>query len=279
MSPYPKGYSVIESKIDTSVAETYESVLVAAFLKPWAEGIVAQIGLTPGMSVLDVACGTGIGARSAARLIGSPGGVIGVDCDAGMIEIARSATLKERMNVEYRVGLASDLPVESSSFDVALCFHGFPYFPDRPKAMVELHRVLKPDAKLVVAVWGPLESCKGQWALVKALERRGIDASAARHPYLLAEQDVMRTLAESAGFRQVAIRAEQRLAHFDSAESFVNAMAQGAPSTRLALAKVAAIDWPSFLSEVEIELAPWRQDAAVAFPMECNILEARRNSI
>jgi ubiquinone/menaquinone biosynthesis C-methylase UbiE len=204
--------------------------------------------------------------------------VVGVDFDAGMIEIARSTTLNEKMTAEYRVGSASDLPVESSSFDVALCFHGFQYFPDRPKAMVELHRVLKSDAKLVVAVWGPLESCKGQWALVKALERRGIDASAARHPYILAEKDEMRSLAESAGFRHVAIRIEQQLAHFDSAESFVNAMARGAPSTRLALAKIAATDWPGFLSEVEIELAPWRQDATVAFPMECNILEARRDS-
>jgi SAM-dependent methyltransferase len=266
---------VLDSKIDTSVAEAYESALVATISRPWAEAIVAHVGITPGARVLDVACGTGIGARCVARLLGTSGEVVGVDCDAGMIETAKYVAEQEGVSAEYRVGSASDLPFSSATFDMALCLQGFQYFPDRAAAMAELHRVLKPNAKIAIATWGELENCKGPWALVRALERRSIDAAAARHPYLLSDRNSIRTLAAAAGFQKIEIRTEQQCAQFSSTEAFVNAMTKGSTSTRLALAKIPLEDWPDFLSEVDAELAQWRHGDSLALPMENNILEAR----
>jgi SAM-dependent methyltransferase len=194
----------------------------------------------------------------------------------GMIEAAKIVAIQEGVTAEYRVGSASELPFASATFDVGLCFQGFQYFPDRTKAMVEIHRVLKPDAKVTIATWGELENCKGPCALVRALERRGIDALAARHPYLLSDTSLVRSLAEGAGFKKIQIRTEQQVAKFASAEAFIKAIATGAPSSRLALAKVPAMDWSDFLSEVDAALSQWRVGNCVALPMENNILEAMR---
>jgi hypothetical protein len=112
--------------------------------------------------------------------------------------------------------------------------------------------------------------------LVGALESRSIDASAARKPFALSSAAEMRSLCAQAGFADISIRAEQRLSNFRSANHFVAAMLQGAPSTRLALEQVPEGEWPAFIAEVEDLLAPWQTATGLAFPTQCNVVIARR---
>jgi SAM-dependent methyltransferase len=242
----------------------------------WAEVIVSNAEVKEGASVLDVACGTGIAARYAAGRSGPHGKVVGVDTDYGMLEVARTVAIKERLSIEYEYGSAGELPFKSESFDAVLCLQGLQYFPDRLQAMSELRRVLRKGSPLVVVTWAEIENCKGHWAMVSALERRRIDAAAARKPFCLSSAHEMRSVAEEAGFAQVSTRLEQRPGCFQSATSFVEAMLQGAPSTRQALEKVPADDWPSFLADVETRLAQWHSGSRLEFPMESNVLVARR---
>jgi len=269
-----EGVFVTEEKSGTSVGEAYESALVPGLFRRWAEVLVAQAGISAGAKVLDVACGTGIATRQAARLCSSVEAT-GVDIDASMIATARAVSIREGVKADYRIASASELPFESAAFDAALCLQGLQYFPDRLSAMTEMRRVMKRGAKVLVAVWSEIENCKGHWAIVTALERRGIDASAARHPFLLSDRNVLRALADHAGFQNIGIKTMRQLTEFGSAEDFVNAIANGAPSSRHALAQVAASEWRGFLSEVEAALAPWQQGARLAFPMESHVLEAR----
>jgi ubiquinone/menaquinone biosynthesis C-methylase UbiE len=190
-----------------------------------------------------------------------------------MIETARAVSIASA-NTDYQIASADELPFAPAVFDAVLCLQGLQYFPDRLKALTEMRRVIKPDSRLMAAVWSAIENCKGHWALVTALERRGIDASSARHPFLLSDSGVLRTLAEKAGFKRIAIRTMQQLTEFASAKDFVDAIAKGAPSSRHALAQVSDAEWPGFLSEVEATLAPWQQGATLAFPMESSVLEA-----
>ncbi len=264
------------SAVDTSAAETYEATLAPSLMAPWAEAIVSEARIKEGMSVLDVACGTGIAARYAAHRCGPRARVIGVDIDPGMLEIAKAVSLKEGLSIEYEYGSACELPFESESFDAVVCLQGLQYFPNRLRAMSELRRVLRMNSPLIVMTWSEIENCKGAWAMVNALERRGIDATAARKPFSLSDSNEILSLAEETGFTHVAIRREQRLASFRSATAFVDAMLKGAPSSRLALEKVPSDDWPNFLAEVEGMLAQWKYDFGLKFPMESNILEARR---
>jgi ubiquinone/menaquinone biosynthesis C-methylase UbiE len=260
-------------EVDTSAAEAYEAFLVPGMIAPWARAIVSCARIENGMSVLDVACGTGIAARYAAHRCGSHGRVVGVDLDRGMLRIA--ASKQERLPIEYVHGSACGLPFESGSFDAVLCLQGLQYFPDRLKAMTDMRRVLRPGAPLIAMTWSAMENCKGYLAMISALERRHIDATAARKPFALASSKQLHSLAAEAGFEHVEIRAEQRAARFRSAAAFVDAMLQGAPSSRHALEKVPSEDWPGFLAEVAAMLEQWNGDAGLEFPMESHVLEAR----
>lgn len=265
-----------DPRVDTTAAEAYESALVPGVFGPWAQDVVAGSGITQGSTVLDLACGTGVATRYAAGLCLPNGRVIGIDIDSGMVEIAKAATSKISSVVDFRCAPADALPVDSASIDVALCLQGLQFFPDRSKAFAELHRVLKRDGKLVATTWSFIENCKGYWAMVRALEARGIDAAPARKPFSLPDAEVLCEHAERAGFRDVTVRKERRFADFASAESFVEAIAKGAPSSRHALAKVPQPDWQTFLSEVGAALAQWESGSRSRFPMESNILHARR---
>ena len=84
--------SIQSSTADRTAAEAYERFLLPYIFQPWAERAVKWAAPAPGEHVLDVACGTGVGARIAAPAIGRSGKVIGLDVDAGML-----ATAQERL--------------------------------------------------------------------------------------------------------------------------------------------------------------------------------------
>lgn len=263
-----------DSQLDTSAAEAYEAVLVPEVFRPWAELMVRKADISAGSRVLDIACGTGIVARCAARLCSAES--TGIDIDAAMIEVARAAAIREEQHIEYHCSPAAELPFAPASFDAAFCLQGLQYFPDKPQALAELHRVMRPRGTLMLATWTEMQECAGHWAMISALERRHIDAREMRKPFALSDPARMRTLAADAGFTSVAIEIVRRSAHFPSAKQFVESIAKGAPSSRLALAKVPAPEWPDFLGCVEAQLAPRGRGTPIEFLMASNLLTARR---
>src|SRR5262249_26586917 len=106
-------------EIDTSAAEYYDTVLVPEVFRPWAGLMVGAIAVQQGMRTLDVACGTGVVARCAARLCGPQGRSYGLDIDPAMIQVAKAAARREGLEIDYRCGSASELPFEPASFDAA----------------------------------------------------------------------------------------------------------------------------------------------------------------
>lgn len=266
-----------EIGVDTSAAEAYASALVPGMFGAWAHDAISWAGIAQGDYVLDVACGPGVATRPAARKAGSAGRVVGVDSDAGMIAVAKTVSANdESVRLEWRCASAQELPLEDKSFDIALCLQGLQFFPDRILALREMARVLKSSGRLLATVWRSLDYCKGYQAMVQALEKRGIDAAAARKPFSLGDEQVLKEAAEKAGFRHVHVRVEKKLAEFSSAEAFLDAIARGAPSSRFALAKVASDDRAAFVAEVSDLLRPYSEGAALRFPMESYVLEAHR---
>lgn len=135
-----------------SFPEMYEKLLVNPLFRPFAEGVLDQMSLQPGQSLLDVACGTGIVARLAKQRLGNSGAVAGVDASPGMLNVARSVA----PNIDWREGSASALPLRSEeSFDVVTCHQGLQFFPDKPAAMREMRRALKPGGRIAIATWSP----------------------------------------------------------------------------------------------------------------------------
>lgn len=265
-----------EIEVDTSAAEAYASALVPGLFGAWARDAISWAGISQGDQVLDVACGPGVATRPAARMAGPAGRVVGVDSDPGMIAVARAASADdESVRLEWRCASAQGLPFEDKSFDVVLCLQGLQFFPDRICALREMARVLKSSGRLLAIVWRSLDHCKGHQAMVQALENRGVDAAAARKPFSLGDEQVLKEAADKAGFRHVYVHVERKFAEFPSAEAFLDAMARGGPSSRFALAKVAPADRAAFIAEVSELLSPYFDGAALRFPMESHVLEAR----
>jgi ubiquinone/menaquinone biosynthesis C-methylase UbiE len=101
--------------------------------------------------VLDVACGTGVVAREAAKRLAEPGQIVGLDVNEGMLTVAD----RLRPDIEWRQGDAGDLPFEDGSFERVLCQSALMFFPDPAQALREMARVVTVDG---TAVRTPLTS-------------------------------------------------------------------------------------------------------------------------
>jgi radical SAM protein with 4Fe4S-binding SPASM domain len=113
-------------------------------------------GLTEGESVLDIGAGGGIDCFIAAKKVGSSGKVIGVDMTDEMLEKANKN--KEKMAallgydiVEFRKGLAEELPVESSSVDLVISNCVINLSPDKKRVFEEIYRVVKNGGRFSIS--------------------------------------------------------------------------------------------------------------------------------
>jgi ubiquinone/menaquinone biosynthesis C-methylase UbiE len=141
------------------VAETFDR-LSRRFSAPLARRMVSLAALREGDRVLDVGTGTGIVALEAVARVLPGGSVLGIDLSEGMLETARTRAVA---GAEFRRMDAEALDLEDGSFDVVLSLFALLHFPDPLRALREMHRVLRPGGRLVIAVGSgpPLVSLDG----------------------------------------------------------------------------------------------------------------------
>lgn len=140
--------------IFASIAKGYDRFNAISSMgmdKLWRRSVVLRAALTPEMSVLDLAAGTGDLSLAIARL-GRPASVLGTDFSPQMLEVAEhkaeSYTGSTRLAFEVQDAQALTLPDES--FDVVTVGFGVRNFPDRAANFREVLRVLKPGGRYIV---------------------------------------------------------------------------------------------------------------------------------
>src|SRR5215216_4533148 len=146
-------------QVGGNAAEIYEQHLVPTVFGPWAADLIGAASPQPGERVLDVACGTGVVARLAAECVGAGGKVVGLDLNPGMLAVARSVA--SPTPIDWREDSAVALPFEAGAFDLVCCQQGLQFFPDRPAALRQMHRVLVPGGRLGLATWRPIQYSPG----------------------------------------------------------------------------------------------------------------------
>ena len=105
-----------------------------------------------GATVLDLGSGAGFDCFLAARQVGPEGHVIGVDMTAEMIDRARAnAAQMDFPNVEFRLGLIEDLPLENESIDVIISNCVINLSDDKGKVFEEMARVMKPGGRIGIS--------------------------------------------------------------------------------------------------------------------------------
>lgn len=106
----------------------------------------------PGDVVLDLGCGAGFDSLLAASRVDPTGKVVGVDLTPEMVAKAQAnARLRGTANVDFRVGRAERLPLESASVDVVITNGVFNLCIDKTAVVAEIWRVLKPGGRLQMA--------------------------------------------------------------------------------------------------------------------------------
>lgn len=111
--------------------------------------LLQRLGITPGMKVLDVGCGTGNLSNYIADLVGENGSVIGVDPSKERVAIAHE---KAKPNTSFYEGIAEDLSrFPTASFDIVFVNSTLHWVQDQPRAVKEFARVLKSGGKLGIS--------------------------------------------------------------------------------------------------------------------------------
>jgi SAM-dependent methyltransferase len=113
---------------------------------PWhMRRIARRLEPLSGKSALDVACGAGGWLAELQRHGAVPSGI-----DISEQAVARAC--KRLAGADIRQGVAEDLPFADAQFDLVTCMGSLEHFLDQPKALLEMSRVAKPDARFLILV-------------------------------------------------------------------------------------------------------------------------------
>jgi ubiquinone/menaquinone biosynthesis C-methylase UbiE len=183
--------------------------------------------------VLDIACGTGVVTRLAARNV-TPGHVTGLDLNAGMLAVARSVS-SEGVPINWMEGSALDLPFPPDRFDVVLCQLGLQFFPDQPRALREMRRVLRERGRAALSVYSPIERTPGANAFVRALDEVLCPEASRikRGEHSFANPAQLEKLLRDAGFGAVDVLTVEQTIIFPSALDYVRFQLLATPMTVL----------------------------------------------
>ncbi len=138
-----------------SVARNYDlmnDLMSGGAHRLWKEFTLSLANLRPGQRALDVAGGTGDLTTGLARQVGRSGLVILSDINAAMLGEGRDRMLDAGVvgNVSCVLANAEKLPFADSSFDCVTIGFGLRNVTDKPAALNEMRRVLRPGGQLLV---------------------------------------------------------------------------------------------------------------------------------
>ena len=173
-------------------------------------GLVAleQAAAQPGESVLDIGCGCGHTALALAEQVGPRGSVRGIDVSRPMLGRARERQQEQQLqNLSFLHADAQTHQFEPASVDLIFSRFGVMFFEDASQAFGNLRTALRPGGRLCFLCWQELQ--KNDWVRVPL-------QAAAQHvplpprpepgtpgPFSLADPDRVRSILDSAGFRNV----------------------------------------------------------------------------
>lgn len=193
--------AISSSQDSPELAAAYEEVSTHQF--EHGKQLIDALNLSNGQRVLDIGAGTGRLGAYVAGLVGPSGYVIGIDPLPLRIEIARSKAIP---NFEARVAGAEDLSeFENDSFDVVYLNSVFHWVSDKPRALAEIFRVLKPNGRIGLNCQDPDHPHESRILVRQAVVKTGIklDPQIA-YPSLSVSGDELKEQMTAAGFVEFA---------------------------------------------------------------------------
>ena len=136
-----------------SVATRYDrtnSLISLGLNGLWQRELVREVQRVPHITILDVACGTGVLTRRLSRLKETH--VTGIDSSEAMLAVACTKGQAEGRPL-FLPGFAQELPLPDCSFKVVTVAYGLRNFADRGLALQQMHRVLEPGKGIYFGIF------------------------------------------------------------------------------------------------------------------------------
>lgn len=259
-----------EWQLNGKMADRYEEFLVPVIFQPWAHDLLARSQLRAGDTLLDLACGTGIVARTASKMgINATGGDINED----MLSVARDRAPE----IDFRHADAQALPFGDGSFDAIICQQGLQFFPDKPAAAAECRRALNPGGRAIFCTARTLDENPLMSAQVSAIgDALGEDAAAPiRAVCRFHDTDETRQLFSDAGFGKVAVEQVALKLHAPDARAFVEGLMKSTPVAG-EIATMSPPDRDALRDAILKGFGECFDGASLTFPHSANVVCAER---
>jgi ubiquinone/menaquinone biosynthesis C-methylase UbiE len=261
---------------DQASSTVYAQHFDPAFGRRFAEKTVDALAVGRGSRVLEVACGTGVFARTAAHVVGPAGSVIAIDPSAGAIAAAERIDVTS--SVQWRSDVGPPLPFDECSFDVVACQHALHRLDDAVDALQDMRRVLAPGGRLGITTWGPIEENPAFAALLDATIRSGFDESGVVEAILdvfsYHRVDDIRDLAHKAGFTDVTSRTVRMLAALPRAAQWVHVYPLLPPLSE-SWRRAGPLEREQFLARASELLRPFEHDGVLRVQASARLVVAR----
>lgn len=259
-------------QITPEAAELYEVQFVPGIFAEWAPRLVEFAGVAPGQHVADVACGTGIVGRAAARAVGDRGRVVGIDLNPAMLDVARRVAGE----LEWRQGDVADLPLADDEVDVALCQMAFMFFPDRPRAVAEMARVAR--RRIALLVPAAIDDQPAYRLFTEVVtENAGPEGASLVAAYWSAgDLDVLVDQLRNAGLAGVASDTVIGTASFDSVDALVATEVEGSPLFE----RIDHLTYEAIREGCRAALAPFATPTGrIEAPLACHLVRAETRQV
>jgi SAM-dependent methyltransferase len=190
---------------------------IAENMRTSGRELVAELGLGPGIKVLDVGCGDGTTAIPAAE---TGADVLGVDISAPLVAAGNARAKAAGLpNIRFQEGDASDLKdLDDDSFDAVISIFGAMFAPRPNDVAAELVRVTKPGGKIVMGNWIPGDPTFVAQLLKISGAYSPPPPEGFVSPVTWGDVEIVRARFGSAGVAPAQIETDRRICRFVSSE-------------------------------------------------------------
>ncbi|MFY8049659.1 MAG: class I SAM-dependent methyltransferase [Erythrobacter sp.] len=172
-------------------------------IAPIGAALLAHAAYTPGERVLDLGCGGGATTLAIAEVVGPSGAALGLDVAPMLIERARQRAAGAGSNARFVCADAATASLDTPPFDRLFSRFGSMFFDAPVPAFANLRAMLKPGARIDLAVWAnPRDNL---WMMeVMGVVRRHVEippaVPRAPGPFAFEDLDYLEEVLTGAGF-------------------------------------------------------------------------------
>lgn len=227
---------------------------------------LAALQLTGQETLLDIGCGTGIFLSLAAPKVRF---ITGLDATVEFVEEAR----RRLPAYPFLVGEMEDLPLPDEAYDIVTGFNSFQYAADISEALAEARRVLRPDGRLVVMIWGNPEDCQAAVSLGAIGRLLPPPPPGTPGPFALSEQQRLEKILESTGFAILQSTDVESVWDYPDAGTALRGFLSAGPSYKV----ISQVGYDKVAETVTATLPPFtRPDGHIVYNNKFRVVIARK---